>query len=48
MYARLVQGYETMEPDSQLASAYAARQLRLMVNRSSLSGSYEYVEKLWF
>ncbi|XP_078439237.1 AMP-dependent synthetase and ligase family protein isoform X2 [Wolffia australiana] len=35
MYTRLVQGYEAMEPELQLASAYAAKQLRLMMSGSS-------------
>ncbi|CAA6661000.1 unnamed protein product [Spirodela intermedia] len=35
MYTRLVQGYEAMEPELQSASAYAARQLRLMMCGSS-------------
>ncbi|KAJ6828511.1 malonate--CoA ligase isoform X1 [Iris pallida] len=35
MYSRLLQGYETMEPDLQAASASAARQLRLMMCGSS-------------
>ncbi|XP_023000346.1 malonate--CoA ligase [Cucurbita maxima] len=35
MYARLLQGYEAMEPDLQVDSASAARQLRLMMCGSS-------------
>ncbi|KAL2462640.1 Malonate--CoA ligase [Forsythia ovata] len=35
MYARLLQGYEAMDPDSQAASASAARRLRLMMCGSS-------------
>ncbi|KAK6914870.1 AMP-dependent synthetase/ligase [Dillenia turbinata] len=31
MFSRLIQGYEAMDPESQAASASAARQLRLMV-----------------
>lgn len=32
MYARLIQGYQAMDPEQQALSAYAARQLRLMVS----------------
>lgn len=32
MYARLLQGYEAMDPELQVASASAAKQLRLMVS----------------
>lgn len=32
MYARLLQGYEAMDSELQLASASASRQLRLMVS----------------
>ncbi|CAI9773607.1 unnamed protein product [Fraxinus pennsylvanica] len=35
MYTRLLQGYDAMDPDSQAASASAARQLRLMMCGSS-------------
>lgn len=35
MYTRLIQGYEAMDPESQAASASAARQLRLMMCGSS-------------
>ncbi|KAG0456454.1 hypothetical protein HPP92_024242 [Vanilla planifolia] len=35
MYTRLLQGYETMEPDLKTASAFAASQLRLMMCGSS-------------
>ncbi|KAL4290022.1 hypothetical protein GQ457_14G006210 [Hibiscus cannabinus] len=35
MYTRLIQGYHAMDPDEQAASAYAARQLRLMMCGSS-------------
>ncbi|XP_050234346.1 probable CoA ligase CCL8 [Mercurialis annua] len=35
MYTRLIQGYEAMDPELQAASAYAARQLRLMMCGSS-------------
>lgn len=35
MYTRLLQGYATMDPDLQVASASAARQLRLMMCGSS-------------
>ncbi|XP_020518244.1 malonate--CoA ligase-like [Amborella trichopoda] len=31
MYTRLLQGYEAMDPETQAASSYAARQLRLMM-----------------
>lgn len=31
MYARLIQGYEAMDPELKTASASAARHLRLMV-----------------
>jgi malonyl-CoA/methylmalonyl-CoA synthetase len=31
MYTRLLQGYEAMDADQKSASAYAAKQLRLMV-----------------
>lgn len=33
MYTRLIQGYEAMDPELQVASASAARELRLMVGR---------------
>lgn len=33
MYTRLIQGYEAMDSELQAASAFAARQLRLMVSR---------------
>ncbi|KAK8992765.1 hypothetical protein V6N11_048835 [Hibiscus sabdariffa] len=35
MYTRLIQGYHAMDPEEQAASAYAARQLRLMMCGSS-------------
>ncbi|CAN0858661.1 Malonate--CoA ligase [Linum grandiflorum] len=35
MYTWLIQGYESMDPDLQAASAFAARQLRLMMCGSS-------------
>ncbi|XP_042387017.1 probable CoA ligase CCL8 [Zingiber officinale] len=35
MYARLLQGYKTMDPDQQKAAASAAKQLRLMMCGSS-------------
>ncbi|KAK3219867.1 hypothetical protein Dsin_013837 [Dipteronia sinensis] len=35
MYTRLIQGYEAMDPELKAASAYAARQLRLMMCGSS-------------
>ncbi|XP_062206947.1 probable CoA ligase CCL8 isoform X2 [Phragmites australis] len=35
MYTRLLQGYDSMDPDQQSASSYAARQLRLMMCGSS-------------
>jgi hypothetical protein len=31
VYTRLLQGYDTMNPDEQSACSYAAKQLRLMV-----------------
>jgi len=37
MYARLIQGYEAMDPELKTASASAARHLRLMVNRLGFS-----------
>lgn len=36
MYTRLIQGYESMDPEIQTASATAASQLRLMVGQLSL------------
>lgn len=33
MYTRLLQGYETMDSDQQVASASAAHKLRLMVTK---------------
>lgn len=36
MYTRLVQGYEAMDPELKAASAFAAKQLRLMVGSLSL------------
>ncbi|KAB2061468.1 hypothetical protein ES319_A10G087100v1 [Gossypium barbadense] len=35
MYARLIQGYQAMDPEQQALSAYAAQQLRLMMSGSS-------------
>lgn len=35
MYTRLLQGYDSMDPDQQSASSYAAKQLRLMMCGSS-------------
>lgn len=35
MYTRLIQGYENMDPELQSKSAFAARQLRLMMSGSS-------------
>ncbi|KAK1362898.1 malonate--CoA ligase [Heracleum sosnowskyi] len=35
MYSRLIQGYENMDPEAKVASASAARQLRLMMSGSS-------------
>lgn len=40
MYTRLIQGYEAMDTEQQTASAFAARQLRLMV--CSLEDSLHY------
>jgi malonyl-CoA/methylmalonyl-CoA synthetase len=31
MYTRLLQGYDSMDPDQKSASSYAAKHLRLMV-----------------
>jgi malonyl-CoA/methylmalonyl-CoA synthetase len=36
MYTRLLQGYDSMDPDQQSASSHAAKQLRLMVSSSCL------------
>jgi hypothetical protein len=36
MYTRLLQGYDSMDPDQQYASSYAAKQLRLMVSSTCL------------
>lgn len=44
MYARLLQGYEAMEPELQVASASAARQLRLMV--SLRKGSWDILNTI--
>ncbi|KAG8481901.1 hypothetical protein CXB51_026699 [Gossypium anomalum] len=35
MYARLIQGFQAMDPEQQVLSAYAAQQLRLMMSGSS-------------
>lgn len=47
MYARLLQGYEAMEPDLQVASANAARQLRLMVSLCIIVGGLKILFDLF-
>lgn len=45
MYTRLIQGYEAMDSELQAASAFAARQLRLMVSRIKNIVHYHFLFK---
>jgi hypothetical protein len=40
MYTRLIQAHEAMDPELKAASAYAAKQLRLMVTNSTYKEHY--------